>query len=336
MNSSEVQKRQGDRLVLGIDLGGTKIATALATDRGGILSRRQVPTPVSAGPEGVIEKILVTVEETLRQGKTGARQLLGIGIAAAGVIDAAKGMVVFSPNLPGWYEVPLGNIVQDHFGIPVCMGNDANLAALGEWSFGLDKKVSNLLYITVSTGIGGGIIANGRLYTGARGAAGEVGHMTVDIGGRRCNCGNTGCWETLASGTALAREAVRQVAQGRRTSMLGLVGGDASRIDARVISRAAGEGDELARELISQVGFYLGVGLVSLVNIFDPELILIGGGVSRIGDLLFQPAVQVVKERTSRMGAAAVAIKPALLGDDSCVLGAVAFVLEQLSTYSSE
>ncbi len=336
MNSLEAHRRQEDRLILGIDLGGTKIATALSTSKGEILYRKVVPTPASDGPESVMQRILVTAEETLRQGGIGVQQLLGVGVAAAGIVDVAQGKVIFSPNLPGWHEIPLGRIIQGHFGLPVCVGNDASLAALGEWLFGMKKKVSNLLYITVSTGIGGGVIANGKLYLGSRGAAGEVGHMTIDIDGRKCSCGNIGCWETLASGTALANEAIRQIARGRRTSIIDLVKGDVAQIDAKIISLAADEGDDLARELISLMGFYLGIGLVNLVNIFDPEMILIGGGLSKIGDRLLQPAIRVVQERTSQMGSAIVTIKPALLGDDSCVLGAVAFVLEQQISYSSE
>jgi len=180
----------------------------------------------------------------------------------------------------------------------------------------------------VSTGIGGGIIADGKLYTGACGAAGEIGHMTIDVNGPRCRCGNVGCWETLASGTALAREAVKRITEGARTSIIELVGGDVSKIDAKIVGLAARQGDELAQELVSHLGYYFGVGLANLVNIFNPELILIGGGVAKIGDLLLQPAIKVVKERAFSTSANAVEIKPAILGDDSGIMGAAAFVLE--------
>ncbi|MEA3442459.1 MAG: ROK family protein [Chloroflexota bacterium] len=329
------QKSKEDELILGVDLGGTKIATALASARGKILARGYKPTLAQEGPASVIGNILGAMDETISRGKVEATQLSGIGIAAAGIIDPDNGKVIFSPNLPGWHEVPLKDIIQQHFDIPTYVGNDASLAALGEWLFGLKKKVSHLIYVTVSTGIGGGIIAAGKLYTGASGIAGEVGHMTVDVNGPHCNCGNIGCWETLASGTALAKEAVREITQGKETSIIELVQGDVSRIDAKIIFQAAQQGDKLALELISRLGFYLGVGLVNLVNIFNPELILIGGGVAKMGDLLLKPAIRVVRERAFTMGKDAVKIKPALLRDDSCVLGAVAFVLEQLSAYSS-
>jgi len=316
------------KFILGVDLGGTKIAAALATTRGEILARGRSPTHAQTGPDAVIESICATINEVLSAKALEPSLLLGIGIAAAGVIDSVNGKVIFSPNLPGWHEVPLRDAIEQQFGIPAYLGNDANLAALGEWHFGVGEKVANLIYVTVSTGIGGGIIADGKLYTGACGAAGEIGHMTIDVNGPRCRCGNVGCWEALASGTALAREAVMRITEGARTSIIELVGGDVSKIDAKIVGLAARQGDELAQKLVSHLGYYFGVGLANLVNIFNPELILIGGGVAKIGDLLLQPAIKVVKERAFSTSANAVEIKPATLGDDSGIMGAAAFVLE--------
>jgi len=325
-----MSENTGQKFILGVDLGGTKIAAALVTTQGQIVARGRSPTPAQAGPDAVINSICATINEVLSAKELRPSRLSGIGIAAAGVIDSANGKVIFSPNLPGCHELPLREAVEQRFGIPTYLGNDANLAALGEWRFGVEKKVANLIYITVSTGIGGGIIADGKLYTGACGAAGEIGHMTIDVNGPRCRCGNVGCWEALASGTALAREAVKRITEGARTSIIELVGGDVSKIDAKIVGLAARQGDELAQELVSHLGYYFGVGLANLVNIFNPELILIGGGVAKIGDLLLQPAIKVVKERAFSTSANAVEIKPAILGDDSGILGAVAFVLEHL------
>jgi glucokinase len=321
-------RNKEQRLILGVDLGGTKIATALATAEGEILTRGYCPTLGEAGSQAIISSILRTIEETMSLGKVRLSQLLGIGVAAAGIIDSDRGMIITSPNIPNLREVPLKHAVEQRFGIPTYVGNDATLAALGEWYFGLKKSVANLIYITVSTGIGGGIIANGKLYTGAYGFAGEVGHMTIDVNGPKCNCGNVGCWEALASGTALARGAIREIRKGANTSIAELVGGDLSRIDAKIVFQAAMGGDELARKLISRLAYYFGIGLVNLVNIFNPELILIGGGVAKMGDLLLQPAINLVRQRAYVTLAYDVEIKPALLGDDSGVLGAVAFVLE--------
>ena len=323
------------KLILGIDLGGTKIATALVNTRGEVLARQNCSTPACAGVDTVIDSIFMNIENIMSLSKVKISRLLGIGIAAAGLIDKDKGKVIFSPNLPGWNEVPLRDIIQQRFNILTYLDNDANMAALGEWCFGIKKEAANLIYITVSTGIGGGIIANGNLYTGVCGVAGEIGHMTIDVNGPKCNCGNFGCWEALASGTALAREAIKRIKEGADTSIIQLADGNIDKIDAKLVSLAAQQGDKLAEELISQLGYYLGVGLANLVNIFNPELILIGGSVAKIGDSLLQPAINVVKERAFAASANAVEIKPALLGDDSGLLGATALVLDNLTGESS-
>jgi glucokinase len=282
-----------------------------------------------AEPQDIIADILRTIEETMSPSEVCFSQLLGIGIAAAGLADPDRGVLISSPHIPNLREAPLKRAVEQSFGVPAYVGNDATLAALGEWYFGLKRSVANLVYVTVSTGIGGGIITNGKLYAGADGIAGEIGHMTIDVNGPRCDCGNTGCWEALASGTALAREAARKIREGASTSIAGLVGGDLSRIDAKVVFQAAQRGDKLANRLISRLAYYFGVGLANLVNIFAPELILIGGGVAKMGDSLLQPAISLVKERAYVTLAYEVEIRPALLGDDSAVLGAVAFVLDR-------
>lgn len=320
-----------EKLILGVDIGGTKIAAAIVTEEGKITARGSGPTSAQAGPETVIDNIFAIIDKVISSANVAPRQLSCIGIAAAGIIDSENGKVIFSPHLPGWREVPLRDIVHKRFNIPAFLGNDASLAALGEWYFGVKKQVANLIYVTVSTGIGGGIICNGRLYTGVLGTAGEIGHMTIDVNGPRCNCGSAGCWETLASGTALAGEAVRQIKGGAATVITELVGDDLSKVDAKIVFQAAKQRDKLANELISRLGYYLGVGLANLVNIFNPELILIGGGVSKMGDLLLEPAKKVVKERAFATPANAVQIKPALLGDDSSILGSAAFALDNLA-----
>ena len=210
------------------------------------------------------------------------------------------------------------------------MGNDANMAALGEHYFGAGRGVRHLIYITMGTGVGGGIILGGKLYGGACGAAGEIGHTTIDVNGPRCNCGNLGCWEVLGSGTALAREARQRMEAGAPTSILEEAGGDLSKVTAQTVSVAAQQGDPLALELVGQVSYYLGVGLVNLVNIFNPELILIGGGLAQMGDMLLQPAREMVRERAFQIAYEAVRIDLAQLGDDAGALGAVALMLQEV------
>lgn len=321
-------KSYSEGLILGIDLGGSKIMSAVATSEGRIVARHRRPTPAQDGPQAVIREIFEAARGTLKDAGITAAQLGGIGIGAPGTSNPDTGVIYTSPNLPGWRDVPLKDIVEREFGVRTVLGNDANAAALGEFCFGGGRGVRNLIYVTISTGIGGGIILDGKLYTGASGAAGEVGHMTIDINGPRCNCGSNGCWEALASGTALAREARRLVEQGEQTSILACAGGDAHRISAETVYAAARDGDQVARGLIARTGYYLGVGFANLVNIFNPELILVGGGLSNIGDMLLEPAMKTVRERAFKAAVEAVRFAPAQLGADAGVLGAVALALQ--------
>ena len=202
---------------------------------------------------------------------------------------------------------------------------------MGEHQFGVGRGVDNLIYLTVSTGIGGGIIINGRLYLGVSGSAGEIGHMTIDVNGPECSCGNIGCLEMLASGKAIAREAIRRISQGEGSSLAKMVEGKIDNITAEEVGVAAEGGDSLSLEVISQAATYLGVGMVNLVNILNPEMIIVGGGVAQMGELLLAPARQVVEERAFKLPAQAVRIVPAHLGDEAGVLGVAIFAYGQPS-----
>ena len=239
------------------------------------------------------------------------------------------GVVTSSPNLPGWSDIPLRDIIREKYGITTYLVNDASAAALGEYHLGAGRGVSNLIYVTVSTGIGGGIIIDGKLYCGTSGSAGEVGHMTIDVDGPRCRCGNVGCLEVLASGTAVAKEAIDRISAGEGSYLTEIVGGRIENITAEKVGVAARYGDSLALEVIAKAAMYLGVGMVNLVNIFNPEMIIVGGGMSKLGDLLFVPVRQLVQERAFRLSAQAVHIVPAELGDNAGVLGATVFAFQQ-------
>ncbi|MBE0431462.1 MAG: ROK family protein [Dehalococcoidia bacterium] len=317
-------------LVLGVDLGGTKILTAVIDPQGKMLSRDHSVTPARKGREAVVESILESTHRALARANISVGSLTAVGIGAPGLVDPVAGMVLTSPHLPGWRNVPLRDLVEERLGKQAFLINDANAAALGELHFGAARGARNFIYVTVSTGIGGGIVIDGELYSGATGAAGEVGHMTIDDTGPPCNCGNRGCWETLASGTALAREARQRIEAGDRTSILEYAGGDTAKVTAQAIHSAAIKGDRLARELITRTGYYIGVGLANLINIFNPELIVIGGGLSNIGDILLQPAFKVAGERAYRETFSAVRFASAGLGRDSGVLGAAAFALRAM------
>ncbi len=319
-----------DDLILGVDLGGSKILTAVVDSQGEVLLSDESITPVTKGREAVIQSILDSAHRVLKQASVAISELTAVGVGAPGLSNPETGILFTSPNLPGWRNVPLKDIMQERLGKKTFVINDANAAALGEFYFGAARGVRNFIYITLSTGIGGGIITDGKIYSGASGAAGEVGHMTINDEGPICNCGNRGCWETLASGTALAREARHRIKEGVRTSILEYAAGDVEKVTAQVIHSAAEQGDSLAKELIARTGYYVGVGLANLINIFNPELIVIGGGLSNIGDMLLEPAFKVAGERAYEEAFQAVRFASAELGRNSGVLGAAAFALQEM------
>jgi glucokinase len=311
--------------LLAIDLGGSKIITALVSPEGEIVAREYTLTLAEEGTEAVIHRMLATIDSLLSKANISHPSFSTIVIAAAGAINSEEGIVTASPNLPGWYNVPLRERVKKETGLETFLINDASAAALGEHCFGIGKGVNNLIYITVSTGIGGGIIINGKLYTGTSGSAGEIGHMTIDVNGPRCNCGNIGCFELLASGKAVARAAQKAIAEGTKTIILELADGEPENITAQTVSAAAQKRDKLASAIISKAATYLGVGLVNLVNIFNPEMIIVGGGMAKMGDMLLDTARKVVAERAFHLPTQQVRIVPSQLGDNAAVLGAAAF-----------
>jgi glucokinase len=323
------EPRKCGRPVLAIDLGGTKMVAVIISDDGQVVAKEYSLTLAHEGPQSVTSRMFSSVDLLLDKSNVGLSQLDSIGIAAAGAIDFENGVVTSSPNLPGWCNVPLRDIVKRQYGVDVFLVNDASAAALGEHRMGAGRGVNNLIYLTVSTGIGGGIIINGGLYLGPCGCAGEIGHMTIDVDGPRCNCGNVGCLEMLASGTAVAREAMRRISYGEKSSLTRMVGGKLEGITAERVAMAAQGGDLLASDVIYRAATYLGVGMVNLVNIFNPEMIVVGGGMSKMGDLLLEPAKEVVMKRAFQLCAQVVRIVPAQLGDDSGVLGAAIFAREE-------
>lgn len=317
-------------LTMGIDLGGSKILTAIVDPQGGMLSSDEGITPATQGREAIVQSILDSAYHALKQGGVTISEILTIGIGAAGISNPEAGILFSSPHLPGLRNFLLRDIMQERLGKKTFLINDADAAALGEFYFGAAKGVDDFIYVTLSTGIGGGIVIDGKIHTGAIGAAGEVGHMTIDDNGPICNCGNRGCWETLASGTALTREAKRRIEKGAKTSILEYAEGDLEKVTPETIHSAARQGDSLGKELIARTGYYVGVGLANLINIFNPELIVIGGGLSNIGDMLLKPAFKVAGERAFREAFQAVRFASAGLGRNSGVLGAAAFALQEM------
>jgi len=318
-----------ERPILAVDLGGTKIFMAIISGSGEIMVKKQCLTLADEGSQPVINRLFSAIDRLLNVKDMELSQLGGISIAAAGAINSDKGIITLSPNLPGWNNIPLREIVQENYRINTFLINDADAAALGEHRFGVGRGVDNLILLTVGTGIGGGIIINGELYSGSNGSAGEIGHMTIDVNGPRCTCGNVGCLEMLASGTAIAREAIQRINHGEKSSLTEIACGKTGDITAEKVGVAARDGDPLALDVISAAATYLGVGMVNLVNIFNPEMIVVGGGVARMGDLLLEPARRVVQERAFPISAQAVRIVTAQLGNEAGMYGAASFALNQ-------
>jgi glucokinase len=305
-------------LTIGVDVGGTKVAAGLVGEDGTILRRTRRPTP-SASPDDVEDVIAACVVE-LAEG-TGAA---AVGIGAAGFVTVDRSTVLLAPNL-SWRDEPLRDAVSSRVGLPVVVENDANAAAWGEYRFGAGRGESDLVLVTVGTGIGGGIVLGGRLHRGRFGIGGEIGHLQLVPGGRRCGCGQQGCWEQYSSGRALLREA-REIADVRReygARLLELGGGRIEGIEAIEVTQAAREGDPAALECFAVVGAALGQGLADLAAVLDPGAFVLGGGVADAGELLLDPTRRSFSARLTGSGSRPVAdVRPAALGNDAGLVGA--------------
>lgn len=309
--------------VLGIDIGGTKLAVGVVDAAGAILARGEVPTLATQGPERVLERIVRLSSQVLEEPVASAVPVSRIGIGCAGPVDRQAGLVLNPPNLPGWTRVPLVEHLEKALGLPAVLENDANAAALGELRNGAGKGARSLVYLTVSTGIGGGIILDGKIWHGVRDGAGEVGHMTLVPDGPLCGCGNRGCLEALASGPSIARRAREALAGGRPSRLR-----DLQEVTAADVAHWAREGDGVAQGVWDESMRYLGLGVAAVITILAPERVVIGGGVARAGDLLFEPLRREVRARVKLVAVESVPILPAALGRDVGILGAAAVALE--------
>ncbi len=313
--------------ILAVDLGGTQIRAALCDPQGQILRRIAYPTQAASGLDAVIKRLEDTIAEAI--GSTPLDQIIGIGIGAPGPLNPITGILLEAPNLPGWYNVPLRNIISARFGLPTFLGNDANLAGLAENTFGAGHGQNHMIYLTVSTGIGGGIIVDGRMLLGARGLGAEVGHTIVDPDGPLCSCGHHGCVESFASGTSIARDVAARIKAGKKSRISKMVGGDLAKIDAKTVGEAAKLGDKLAIQAFRRAGRHLGIGIANLLRQFNPTMIVLGGSVTKAGPLLFDPMWAAIKEFVPPIYWEGLTIVPAALGDDVGLLGAVALVSTQ-------
>lgn len=317
--------------VIGVDLGGTNIRAAVCDEQGARLEHAAQPTRAMEGPEAVLKRIIDTIRRATERTRLDEYKVGAIGVASPGPIDPDRGIILESPNLPGMINFPLKARLDAEFGVPTFVGNDANLAALGEHRHGAGQGIKNMVYVTISTGIGGGIIADGQLYLGWRGFAGEVGHQTLEARGPKCNCGNVGCLEVLASGPAIARQA-RQALDAGRESLLRSLAGSAE-VTTTMVAQAAEKGDALALELFRNAGFYIGLGLVNLLHILDTELFVLGGGVAlHTWDFLYPSISQTLIRNAMPSMRDGVRVVQAALGDDAGLVGAASLALDGLES----
>lgn len=308
------------------DLGGSKVRAVIAGASGQILGRDIRPSLAQEGLEVVLARIGESVEAAVADAGVERSWLVGLGVASPGAVDVSRGVVPGAPQLPGWRDVPLARLLQERTGLPTRVENDASAAALGEHRFGAGRGTRHMLYMTLSTGVGGGIIIDGNLYRGKSGAAGEVGHVVINLDGPPCGCGSRGCLESLVSGTALARRGEELVANGSAPVLARLAAAEGA-VTAEMMHRAADQGDAACRETFREAGRILGTAMAGLVNVFDPEAIVVGGGVSEAWDLLFEPARSAM-DSLAMIKPVNVRLARAELGDFGGALGMVAVLAE--------
>jgi glucokinase len=320
-----------DDLVLGLDVGGTKMAAGVVAGDGRVLSHEVAPSRAEEGPDGMIPRHLEVGRRAVESAGVPWSAIRAIGIACGGPLDPEAGIIQSPPSLPGWDDVPLTDIVQREFDRPAVVDNDATAGAIAEWWYGAgrSRSVDDLIYLTISTGIGGGLILDGRVYRGVAGNAGELGHLTVEYRGRRCGCGRRGCLEAYASGTNIAARAREAVASGEASSLRAR-----NPITAIDVAAAAADGDPVASRIWDETTAILGSAMANILDVFNPGLIVLGGGVTRAGDQLLVPVRESGLRQAMGPAARSAEIVLAELGDDLGVVSAGSVAFERLPVHA--
>ncbi len=312
--------------IIAVDLGGTNIRAAVVSQNGKIIEKKDTPTKVAEGHEIVIQQMKELIWEVVKKANVDIQQISGIGISSPGPLNTKTGVIIDTPNL-NWKNVCLKDAIQQEFHLPTYVDNDGNLAALGEQWLGAGKDVENLVCLTLGTGIGGGIIINGEIFHGSNDYAGELGHVIVEPDGFKCGCGNHGCMEAYASGTGIVQRTIRAIKKGRKTVISELVEGELEKITSLVVYQAALKQDELSNYIIKETGQYLGIGIISIVNILNPQLVIIGGRVAQMGNLILKYVEEEVAKRAYLEPCKQISIVLAQLGDDAGIIGATKMIL---------
>ncbi len=315
---------EGRSCTIGIDLGGTDIKFGLVDDTGVFITERKIATEVQFGKDHVLGRIVDCVNDI--QGKISGYQVNAIGLGMPGQIIVEQGLLVDSPNLPGWHQVYVAEYLEEKLGMPVTMDNDANLAALGEFAFGAGRGVLNMMMVTLGTGVGGGLVINGSLYRGAKGIAGEFGHIVVRDGGELCSCKRHGCVEAYVGTAGMLRNLQSKIDAGEKTVLRDIAENERT---PKHLSSAALNGDKTAEKVLAEAGYWLGVGLGSVLNLLNLEKIVIGGGVAGAGDLIMKSAQEAMKKKSLSVAYETCEVKNAQLGNKAGIAGAAR--LAQLS-----
>jgi glucokinase len=307
---------------VGVDLGGTKILAGVFDSQLTCLGRNKMSTKPERGADEVIERIARCVRDAVDECDLEIKQLRGVGVGAPGAIDVSSGKVIFAPNLQ-WQDVPLKKALEKELGVPVSIENDANSAMLGVFETELESKPRDVVGIFIGTGIGGGIIVDGKLYSGFNGTAGEIGHMVIEVGGPKCNCGNRGCFEALASRTAIFRKIHAAVKDGQKTLLTDMLGPDLSNLRSGDLRKAIRKGDSVVEKVIEEAAEYTGIAVANLINIFNPQAVVLGGGViDALGDEMMAIIVETAEDYALNGTSKGIDIVASKTGDDAGIIGA--------------
>lgn len=319
-----------EELVIGIDLGGSAIRAGSVTKEGHLHHFKRVNIPQERRKDLVLISITDIVKDIITLENARGNKVVAVGIGSPGIIRMERGIIVTSPNFPGWKNVPLRSLIENSVHLLVSLDNDANAAAFGEKWRGAGQKVKSLVCMTLGTGIGGGIILDGNVWHGAWGMAGEVGHITVNPEGQRCNCGNYGCLEAYSSATGMVKSAIKAIEEGKRTALRRLSGGDSGKITGKMIYDAAAGGDRLSIHVFREAGRYLGIAMANLIHILNPEMIVLTGGVTEAWDLFIPAAREELEKRTYHLSAGKTKILRGKLPGTAGVVGAAGLAWKHL------
>lgn len=314
------------KYAVGVDVGGTNIRAGVVTPDGRKLSESRRPARAMEGVDATMRMIVETVEGAISDAGIRKDEVMGVGLGVPGRHISEKGFVIYSPNFANWTNIDLLPPLEKQLGLACFMRNDVKAASLGEYRFGAGRGYRHIVMITLGTGIGGSLISDGKLMLGSSEGFAEVGHMTVCPEGRACACGNHGCWEAMAGRDAIIDRAWRALQAGRPSALSELSGWELFNITPAMIAQAAQDGDPLAQEVMAETGMWVGIGITNLIQLYNPEVVIVGGGISQAGDLLFGPIRRTVNWRARMVPAATAKILPAALGDDAGIYGGAVLV----------